>query len=61
MCSSDLVGGPARSWVGGEGRASLGSAHRFLPDGDPVWLAGDLRLTYVPAPIPPPPPIDDPD
>jgi diaminohydroxyphosphoribosylaminopyrimidine deaminase/5-amino-6-(5-phosphoribosylamino)uracil reductase len=58
-----VVGGPARSWVGGEGLASLAAAHRFLPDGDPVWLDGDLRLTYVPAPIPPPPPppIDDPD
>ena len=56
-----VVGGPARSWVGGEGLASLAAAHRFLPDGDPIWLDGDLRLTYAPAPIPHPPPIDDPD
>lgn len=56
-----VVGGPAKSWVGGKGLASLTSAHRFLPDGDPVRFDGDLRLTYVPAPIPPPPPIDDPD
>jgi diaminohydroxyphosphoribosylaminopyrimidine deaminase / 5-amino-6-(5-phosphoribosylamino)uracil reductase len=56
-----VVGGPAKSWVGGKGLASLASAHRFLPDGDPVRLDRDLRLTYVPAPIPPPPPIDDPD
>ena len=56
-----VVGGPARSWVGGQGRASLPSAHRFVLDGDPVQLDGDLRLTLVPAPIPEPPPIDDPD
>lgn len=45
-----VVGGPARSWVGGEGVASLRAAHRFVPDGDPVRLDGDLRLTFVPAP-----------
>jgi diaminohydroxyphosphoribosylaminopyrimidine deaminase/5-amino-6-(5-phosphoribosylamino)uracil reductase len=56
-----VVGGPAKSWVGGKGLASLTSAHRFLPDGEPVYLDGDLRLTFVPAPIPEPPPADDPD
>jgi diaminohydroxyphosphoribosylaminopyrimidine deaminase/5-amino-6-(5-phosphoribosylamino)uracil reductase len=56
-----VVGGPAKSWVGGKGLASLTAAHRFLPDGDPVRLDGDLRLRFVPAPIPLPPPIDDPD
>jgi diaminohydroxyphosphoribosylaminopyrimidine deaminase / 5-amino-6-(5-phosphoribosylamino)uracil reductase len=46
-----VVGGPARSWVGGKGLASLTSAHRFIFDGDPVYLDGDLRLTAVRAPI----------
>jgi diaminohydroxyphosphoribosylaminopyrimidine deaminase/5-amino-6-(5-phosphoribosylamino)uracil reductase len=56
-----VVGGPAKSWVGGKGLASLTAAYRFLPDGEPVQLDGDLRLRFVPAPIPPAPPIDDPD
>jgi diaminohydroxyphosphoribosylaminopyrimidine deaminase/5-amino-6-(5-phosphoribosylamino)uracil reductase len=56
-----VIGGPAKSWVGGKGLASLTAAHRFLPDGEPVYLDSDLRLTLVPAPIPEPPPIDDPD
>jgi diaminohydroxyphosphoribosylaminopyrimidine deaminase/5-amino-6-(5-phosphoribosylamino)uracil reductase len=56
-----IVGGPAKSWVGGKGLASLTSAHKFIFDGDPVYLDGDLRLTAVPAPIPQPKPIDDPD
>jgi diaminohydroxyphosphoribosylaminopyrimidine deaminase/5-amino-6-(5-phosphoribosylamino)uracil reductase len=47
-----VVGGPAKSWVGGKGLASLPSAHKFLFDGEPVRLDGDLRLTFVPAPIP---------
>ena len=54
-----VVGGPAKSWVGGKGLASLPSAHRFLPDGEPVYLDGDLRLAFVRAPIPEPPPADD--
>ncbi|HMG20426.1 MAG TPA: bifunctional diaminohydroxyphosphoribosylaminopyrimidine deaminase/5-amino-6-(5-phosphoribosylamino)uracil reductase RibD [Kofleriaceae bacterium] len=56
-----VVGGPAKSWVGGKGLASLTAAYRFEPDGDPVRLDGDLRLTFRPVPIPDPPPIDDPD
>jgi diaminohydroxyphosphoribosylaminopyrimidine deaminase/5-amino-6-(5-phosphoribosylamino)uracil reductase len=56
-----VVGGPAKSWVGGKGLASLTSAYRFAFDGDPVDLAGDLRITAVPVPVPDPPPIDDPD
>lgn len=56
-----VVGGPAKSWVGGKGLASLPAAHRFLPDGEPVYLDGDLRLAFVPAPIPEPRPLDDPD
>jgi len=47
-----IVGGPAKSWVGGKGLASLTSAHRFVFDSDPVDLAGDLRLTAVRAPRP---------
>lgn len=56
-----IVGGPAKSWVGGKGLASLTSAHKFVFDGDPVDLAGDLRITAVPAPIPQPKPLEDPD
>ena len=56
-----IVGGPAKSWVGGKGLASLTSAHKFVFDGDPVNLEGDLRITAVPAPIPQPKPLEDPD
>jgi diaminohydroxyphosphoribosylaminopyrimidine deaminase/5-amino-6-(5-phosphoribosylamino)uracil reductase len=45
-----VVGGPAKSWVGGEGIASLAAAPRFVFDGAPVDLGGDLRLTAYPAP-----------
>ncbi len=40
-----LIGGPAKSWVGGKGLASLASAHRFTFDDDPVQLGNDLRIT----------------
>jgi diaminohydroxyphosphoribosylaminopyrimidine deaminase / 5-amino-6-(5-phosphoribosylamino)uracil reductase len=43
-----IVGGPARSWVGGEGLASLAHAHGFIFDGQPVKLGDDLRITAVP-------------
>jgi len=56
-----IVGGPAKSWVGGKGLASLTSAHKFIFDEEVLDLAGDLRITAVPAPIPAPPPLDDPD
>jgi diaminohydroxyphosphoribosylaminopyrimidine deaminase/5-amino-6-(5-phosphoribosylamino)uracil reductase len=56
-----IVGGPAKSWVGGKGLASLTSAHKFIFDGDPVDLGGDLRITAVSAPIPEPRPLIDPD
>jgi diaminohydroxyphosphoribosylaminopyrimidine deaminase/5-amino-6-(5-phosphoribosylamino)uracil reductase len=56
-----IVGGPARSWVGGKGLASLASAHQFVFDRAPVDLGGDLRITAVPAPIPEPKPLLDPD
>ena len=54
-----VVGGPAKSWVGGKGLASLTRAHRFIFDSDPVYLDGDLRLTAVPAPVPEPPESDE--
>jgi diaminohydroxyphosphoribosylaminopyrimidine deaminase/5-amino-6-(5-phosphoribosylamino)uracil reductase len=54
-----VVGGPAKSWVGGKGLASVAAAHRFLPDGEPLYLDGDLKLTFIPAPIPEPKPLDD--
>jgi len=56
-----VVGGPAKSWVGGKGLASVAAAHRFVVEGEPVRLDGDLRLTLVPAPPPESKPIDDPD
>jgi diaminohydroxyphosphoribosylaminopyrimidine deaminase/5-amino-6-(5-phosphoribosylamino)uracil reductase len=40
-----IVGGPARSWVGGKGLASLAAAYRFVFDDVPVVLGGDLRIT----------------
>ena len=56
-----VVGGPAKSWVGGKGLASLTSAHKFIFDSEPVNLDGDLRITAVAAPIPEPKPLLDPD
>ncbi len=53
-----VVGGPARSWVGGKGFASIGAARRFLFDDETCDLAGDLRLTARPAPVPAPPEED---
>ncbi len=45
-----VVGGPAKSWVGGQGLGTLAAAPRFVFAGPPVELDGDLRLTMVPAP-----------
>lgn len=45
-----IVGGPAKTWVGGKGLASLAAAHRFVFDGAPQQLGADLRLTAVRAP-----------
>jgi diaminohydroxyphosphoribosylaminopyrimidine deaminase / 5-amino-6-(5-phosphoribosylamino)uracil reductase len=47
-----VVGGPARSWVGGKGFASLGAARKFVFDPETADLDGDLRLTARPAPGP---------
>jgi diaminohydroxyphosphoribosylaminopyrimidine deaminase / 5-amino-6-(5-phosphoribosylamino)uracil reductase len=40
-----IVGGPAKSWVGGKGLASLTSAHKFELDEHVAMLGGDLRIT----------------
>jgi diaminohydroxyphosphoribosylaminopyrimidine deaminase/5-amino-6-(5-phosphoribosylamino)uracil reductase len=42
-----LVGGPAPSWVGGKGIATLASAHQLEFVGDPVKLGDDLKLTAI--------------
>jgi diaminohydroxyphosphoribosylaminopyrimidine deaminase/5-amino-6-(5-phosphoribosylamino)uracil reductase len=39
-----VVGGPAKSWVGGKGLASLQSAYQFQFDDEVYNLRGDLRL-----------------
>ncbi len=49
-----IVGGPAKSWVGGKGLASLPAAHRFVYDAEPVRLGDDLRITAQRAPEPAP-------
>jgi riboflavin biosynthesis pyrimidine reductase len=53
-----VVGGPAKSWVGGKGFASMGAARRFIFDDETRDLGGDLRLTARPAPDPAPPDED---
>jgi len=52
-----VVGGPAKSWVGGKGLATLQSAYRFRFDPEVVHVGVDLRLTAAPIP----PPEEDPD
>ena len=42
-----IVGGPAPSWVGGAGLASLAAAYKFRFAGAPVALGDDLRITLV--------------
>lgn len=52
-----VVGGPAKSWVGGKGLASLGAAHKF--EYERIDRIGDdLRLMLVRKPVPPPPESD---
>jgi len=41
-----VVGGPAPSWVGGEGVGTMAAAHRLRPIGSPVLLGDDLRLRF---------------
>jgi diaminohydroxyphosphoribosylaminopyrimidine deaminase / 5-amino-6-(5-phosphoribosylamino)uracil reductase len=38
------VGGPAPSWVGGKGLATLASAYGFEYEAPPEQLGGDLKL-----------------
>lgn len=45
-----VVGGLAKSWVGGDGVAEMAAAHGFAFEGAPVNLGGDLRLVAVPVP-----------
>ncbi len=47
-----IVGGPARSWVGGKGIGTLNAATKFAYDGPPVDLGGDLKLIATLLPIP---------
>jgi diaminohydroxyphosphoribosylaminopyrimidine deaminase/5-amino-6-(5-phosphoribosylamino)uracil reductase len=42
-----IVGGPAQSWVGGDGIAKLAEAHGFRFEGAPVQVGDDLRITAV--------------
>ena len=49
-----IVGGPAKSWVGGKGLASLAAAHRFIFE-ETVRVGDDLRITATRAPITAPP------
>ena len=48
-----VVGGPAKSWVGGKGLASLASAHRFVYE-EIRQIGDDLRLVLVRPPEAPP-------
>ncbi len=43
-----VVGGPAKSWVGGKGLATMAAAHRFEFDPVVSQLGDDLRLTLRP-------------
>jgi diaminohydroxyphosphoribosylaminopyrimidine deaminase/5-amino-6-(5-phosphoribosylamino)uracil reductase len=42
-----IVGGPAPSWVGGRGVATLQAAHGLRFVGEPVQLGPDLKITAV--------------
>jgi diaminohydroxyphosphoribosylaminopyrimidine deaminase/5-amino-6-(5-phosphoribosylamino)uracil reductase len=42
-----IVGGPAPSWVGGNGIATLQAAHRLQLVGEPERLGDDLKLVAV--------------
>jgi diaminohydroxyphosphoribosylaminopyrimidine deaminase/5-amino-6-(5-phosphoribosylamino)uracil reductase len=55
-----VVGGPAKSWVGGVGLKSLQSAYKFV-FGDVAELRGDLRIHATRAPDPEPPPWSPPE
>ena len=42
-----VVGGPAPSWVGGQGVGTLAAAYGFEHDNLPILLGEDLKLTLV--------------
>lgn len=42
-----IVGGPAKSWVGGAGLAAIAHAHAFVFDAGVLQLGDDLRFTAV--------------
>lgn len=46
-----IVGGPAKSWVGGAGLAAIAHAHAFAFDDGVVRLGDDLRFTAVAKPV----------
>ena len=52
-----VVGGPAKSWVGGKGLASLGAAHKLQYE-RVDRVGDDLRLTLIRKPEPPAPVSD---
>jgi diaminohydroxyphosphoribosylaminopyrimidine deaminase/5-amino-6-(5-phosphoribosylamino)uracil reductase len=57
-----VVGGPAKSWVGGDGRASMASAIKLVYEQPPVVLpGGDMRIHATLAPIPVPAHVPDDD
>jgi len=57
-----IVGGPAKSWVGGKGLRSMASAIQLVYEEEPVMLpGGDLRLTATLVPIPERPSFEIPD
>lgn len=45
-----VVGGPAKTWVGGKGVATLASAYRFQFEGPPQLVGTDLMVRAVRAP-----------
>jgi diaminohydroxyphosphoribosylaminopyrimidine deaminase/5-amino-6-(5-phosphoribosylamino)uracil reductase len=45
-----VVGGPAPSWVGGQGIAKLADAHGFRFEGAPLRIGDDLRVKAVRGP-----------
>jgi len=56
-----IVGGPAPSWVGGKGIATLQAAHQYDFDTEPEYLGDDLKLHAVRRPVEAPSvPDDDP-
>jgi diaminohydroxyphosphoribosylaminopyrimidine deaminase / 5-amino-6-(5-phosphoribosylamino)uracil reductase len=50
-----VVGGPAKSWVGGKGIGALASAHAFRFEGPPELVGADLVLRAVRVDSRPPP------